>query len=148
MEWSTIGGESAVVGYNAGGAYFHNHRSAGYDTVGYDVSCAVDIGKAAFKRQTHMNTIHEPLAANPAIVAAAQTCQEMEEQDRQIFLSRHLTAIMDGAGPCPCTSTQANTDPSYTFDDVAGCYNGPEEKGESRLGEVTYFRVCCYAANG
>ena len=34
------------MGYNAGGTYFENHRSSGFDTVANDVSCVVELRRS------------------------------------------------------------------------------------------------------
>ncbi len=152
VEWSTIGSEPAVVGYNAAGDYFNNHRSSGYDTVNYDVACVLEVGNTT-KRAALMNTVHTPVAANPAIVQALQACSEYEIRDQQLFDNTQFQNILNNAGPCPCTASQAQKDGAFTRDTDATnptptCYHGPEKTGQSQLGDVQYNRVCCYTTSG
>ncbi len=148
LEWSTIGSESAVVGYNAGGDYFDNHRSSGYYTVGNDVACVIEAETASSRNQALTTTQTTTLGANQALVTSAQDCQKELDQDVQLIGDKYKQFSID-AGPCPCTSSQATKDAAYIKDTTSNCWAQKlQDGGTSALGKLQYTRQCCYDGSG
>ena len=151
IEWSTIGRQPAVVGYNAGGDFYENHRSSGFDTIGFDVSCVIQLGQT--KRQTEeTNTMEMEIQTNEQLLATIMECEEMLVFDKTIF--RHDVEIQQFADTiaCPPSLSQVQNDLQFRVDETAmgDCYiqtlmiNGttpfefPYEYGEQ----------CCYDQAG
>ena len=154
LEWSTTGNKPAVVGYNAGGTYFENHRSSGFDTVGNDVSCVVELRRS--KRQVGgmmPTTVGMDVDVDELLMQATEACRLDFETD-EANIPDPNTAFANPVQPCPCTLDQVTNDPQFITDtrfrpDQANCYiQESPVSGESLVGVISYGQQCCYDNSG
>ena len=144
LEWSTTGNRPAVVGYNAGGTYFENHRSSGFDTVANDVSCVVELTRS--KRDNHDTTIGIEFGAN----ATKNACLAHYFLDQMLIPQNAFRFALH----CPKTLDQVVIDPLFEIDtqfrDRENCYIQRFAVSESTFQNVniTYGQQCCYNISG
>ncbi len=154
LEWSATGNRPAVVGYNAGGTYFENHRSSGFDTVGNDVSCVVTLGSRSKRQDGGMrNTVDMEFDIDAALVEGTRRCRTHYTVDTQRIIDRFT--FEDPVLPCPCSLNQARNDPRFRedtqFGNAAGssCYTQREPiVGQTQIADITYGQQCCYDNQG
>ena len=139
------------MGYNAGGTYFENHRSSGFDTVGSDISCVTTLRRS--KRQApvdmNSNTVFTENDIDPALVESTTVCRRHYQQD--VANIRNNTFEANLVLPCPRQLGQAGNDPRFILDaqfrNAAGttCYiQRMPAAGVSETGPITYGQQCCY----
>ena len=141
------------MGYNAGGTYFENHRSSGFDTVGIDVSCVVELRRS--KRQAGgmmPNTVGMEFDIDAFIMQRTVTCRERFSVDEQFIPDPNVTFAAP-VEPCPCTLRQARKDPRFTTDTMfrpdSTCFNQTSAvSGFTPLMPITYGQQCCYNSSG
>ena len=138
------------MGYNAGGTYFENHRSSGFDTVGSDVSCVVELRRS--KRQANMMQTTEGVenGVDQNLMEEIGVCKTLADLDVQCNDSNTFS---DPVEPCPCTLNQARNDQRFTIDTLfrpnSICYNQTfAVSGTSALGPISYGQQCCYDNSG
>ena len=158
IEWSTIGREPAVVGYNAGGDFYENHRSSGFDTIGFDVSCVIQLGQT--KRQTkETNTMATEVGQNQQQVKKMTECQRDLMEDTSIFPDNEIEKFASMEA-CPCSLSHAQFDPRFQVDpvkinqnDVGNCYiqtllTTGTATPPFGIYEYEYGEQCCYNEAG
>ena len=138
------------MGYNAGGTYFENHRSSGFDTVANDVSCVIELGRS--KRQTggRMPTTNS-MEINIAEILMQSTfaCR----QNYKLDLMQLDNSFTDPVEPCPLHLNQAKNDPRFIVDTMfrpdSTCYIQKWEVSELKaFGLISYGQQCCYTSDG
>jgi len=137
------------VGYNAGGTYFENHRSSGFDTVANDVSCVVELSRS--KRQAggmmqttgKQNTIDMELKGNPM----RRDCRAHYYLDMLLIPIHAFRSALH----CPRTLDQVENDPLFEndtqFRDREKCYIqrfAVSEHSALQGVNITYGQQCCY----
>ena len=150
LEWSTTGNRPAVVGYNAGGSYFENHRSSGFDTVANDVSCVVELRRS--KRQTGgmmLNTDGMEIDIDEVLMQTTAACRNNYKSDAEQLNPMFPNPVE----PCPCNFNQARNDERFMMDTMlrpeGNCYiQRSEVSGTNAFGEISYGQQCCYDNNG
>ncbi len=148
IEWSAIGDEAAVVGVNAQGLYFENHRASGLDTVGDAVSCTDAESSSHAKRQADVEHLNQVPVGGP-LAEAIEQCNNLETFDEiEIPDTSELVAM---AQPCPCSLNQARTDKRFVpIADLPNCFmqallNAVQTLFQPRL---EYGQECCYDDSG
>ena len=153
LEWSATGNRPAVVGYNAGGTYFENHRSSGFDTVANDVSCVVELRRS--KRQTGgmmQATGSMEIDIDEVLMQSTAACREKYNID-DTLIPNPDDSFDDPVMPCPCNLMQARIDQRFMMDTMfrpdSTCYlQDSEVAGTNVQGPISYTQQCCYANNG
>ena len=139
------------MGYNAGGTYFENHRSSGFDTVANDVSCVVELTRS--KRQTGMVQTNGPnVEVEKRLEDKTALCRRNVRNDMNIITNLDVT-FADQVLPCPCTLNQARNDPRFNdntqFRAESICYiQSFAASGFSEFFPIKYGQHCCYDSNG
>ena len=138
------------MGYNAGGTYFENHRSSGFDTVANDVSCVVELRRSKRQAGGMMQTTGGIEIAIGEMLS--RDCRHSNAFDETLIHSLNNT-FRDPVLPCPCTLSQARNDPRFMMDAVfrpdSTCYlQRSVVNGTDVLWPISYTQQCCYANNG
>ena len=146
VQWSAVGSSSkiAVVGYNAAGAQYFNHRLSGYSSVGDALSCAVRLGKRR-KRQggDGAATIHID------IQTVIGRCLEMSEFDTSRYSLSEINKFVNKLDPCPCTRMQANADTArFRRQNNSQCFVSMKPiivtPDNHLTSQISLVRQCCY----
>ena len=141
------------MGYNAGGTYFENHRSSGFDTITNDVSCVVELTRS--KRQAGgmmPTTVSMDIDINEILMQSTADCRRQYGLDTT-FIPNPDNTFLDPVLACPCTLSQARNDPRFMMDAMfrpnSACYiQNTEVPGNNAVGPISYRQQCCYADNG
>ena len=143
------------MGYNAGGTYFENHRSSGFDTVANDVSCVVELRRS--KRQAGgmmPTTVGVDIDVDALLMQRTAACRDRFMADEQ-FIPNPNNTFAAPVQPCPCTFNQATNDPRFMIDTMfrphAKCYiqrSNSAVSGSSAIGRISYGQQCCYNNSG
>ena len=139
------------MGYNAGGTYFENHRSSGFDTVGNDVSCVVELRRS--KRQAGgmmLTTDSMEIDIDEILMQTTGACRRHYTLDTQLLPTN---AFPNPAQPCPHALSQARNDPRFKIDthfrDNSTCYiQRFAVSGHSIIESVGYGQQCCFDNTG
>lgn len=145
IEWSSIGEEHAVVGYNAQSDYVFNHPASGYISVGHAISC-LDSRK---KRQEEWrkSTISGMVESNENLMRASHLCMVAYDQDVDDISDEKLSdEIITEVEACPCTSQQASLDSRFQRQSSNGnCYTQIMPiRVPTPAREFTFVQQCCY----
>ena len=144
LEWSTTGNRPAVVGYNAGGTYFENHRSSGFDTVANDVSCVVEVSRSKRQAAGNQAMFHTKNRVG-AMLSSSQACRKRYNKEKSVKFS---DLFSEPAQACPQTLRQAIRDSRFKIDMEfrnaadATCYI--QRFSVSGLTGIKYGQQCCY----
>ena len=140
------------MGYNAGGTYFENHRSSGFDTVANDVSCVVELTRSKRQAGGMMQTTG---GIEIAIGGLNFACRQSYAFDEMLIRSLNNT-FRDPVLPCPCTLSQARNDPRFMMDAMfrpnrpdrpnSACYIQRSEVNGTN--GIRYTQQCCFAGDG
>ena len=141
------------MGYNAGGTYFENHRSSGFDTVANDVSCVVELRRSKRQAGGMMPTTDSmEIDIDEILRRTTEDCRERYNNDRLLIPNPDET-FRNPVMPCPCTLRQARRDQRFMMDTMfrpdSTCYlQRSVVNGSDVLGPISYTQQCCYANNG
>ena len=145
------------MGYNAGGTYFENHRSSGFDTVGSDVSCVIELRRSKRQVDDMMPNIMQTTKSMENgvvqnLIEEAGACQNHFADDCIAFPDLDV-AFSDAVEPCPCHLNQATNDERFTIDTLfrtdSTCYIQTfAVSGFSVFAPISYGQQCCYDNNG
>ena len=152
IEWSSIGTEAAVVGYNIHGDFFRNEIGSGLSSVGEVIACSVVIDGSRRRRRQLDPTVTSYLNMIPGSGNATEkqeTCARDLSNDAMLFTVEELDAqliLPNCSLTTPRSIDQFETDPLNS-----NCYlsltNGTVK--DSRSGFVyTFVQQCCYDTNG
>ena len=140
------------MGYNAGGTYFENHRSSGFDTVANDVSCVVVLSRSK-RRAGGMITEGGEIPRNEVLQQTNEKCRERYRDDIRGIDLDSLQVLP----PCPCTLDEAENDPGFEMDtqfrntENTTCYiqRFPEYEYHDvvHTSQFIYGQQCCYNTN-
>ena len=139
------------MGYNAGGTYFENHRSSGFDTVANDVSCVVELRRS--KPEADMTQTKDwDINVVETLKERTESCWRNFTQDRNLITKLDVT-FAEQVLPCPCTHNQAKNDPRFKIDtpirEGTKCFiQHFAASGYTAFFEIKYGRQCCYDNNG
>ena len=141
------------MGYNAGGTYFENHRSSGFDTVANDVSCVVELRRS--KRQAGgmmPNTDSMEIDIDEILMETTAACRRHYTLDTQVIPTN---GFPNRVLPCPSNLNQARNDPRFIRDEqfraTAICYlQRYPVSGNTILENLNtmYGQQCCYDRTG
>ena len=141
------------MGYNAGGTYFENHRSSGFDTVANDVSCVVELRRS--KRQAGgmmPNTDGTEIDIDEILMQTTGACRTHYTLDTQVIPTN---GFPNRVLPCPSFVSQAKNDPRFIrdeqFRDTAMCYLQRYPVSGNTILEnlkTVYGQQCCYDGSG
>ena len=141
------------MGYNAGGTYFENHRSSGFDTVANDVSCVVELRRS--KRQAGgmmPNTDSMEIDIDEILMETTAACRRHYTLDTQVIPTN---GFPNRVLPCPFALDQAKNDPRFIRDEqfraTAVCYlQRYPVSGNTILENLNtmYGQQCCYDRTG
>ena len=154
IQWSTIGTESAVVGYNAKGGYTHNVHGSSLSSIGELVSCTVS-AIVQSKRETAPAELTLKMASNPALKLAFDDCKNAVDDDETLFSIGGCipddcdpNQIISEVEPCPCTSQQAENDCRFTRDNLISlnkmCFIQKIPHFRQAIIRVEFVQQCCY----
>ena len=141
------------MGYNAGGTYFGNHRSSGFDTVANDVSCVVELTRSKRQAGGMMQTTgNMEIDAEGTLRQMIAACEGRYRSDKRLIPNLDDT-FHDAVEHCPCTLNQARNDPLFMMDTMfrpsSNCYiQILKVSGVSAGGPISYGQQCCYHMNG
>ena len=162
IQWSTIGTESAVVGYNAGGEYTYNVHGSSFSSIGELVSCTVSTN-AQSKRETSQSELTFQMSINFAIKVEHKKCNTSIYADEVLVNSGGCSCLdgfscLDGCNPnqtvpelepCPCTLQQADKDCRFTRDKFISpnkmCFiQKIPHTCQEYYTRVAFVQQCCY----
>ena len=144
IQWSSIGSEAPVVGYNAQADYFFNHPASGYDSIGEAVSCP---SSSKFMQQSGQpNTEGDEVGSNPSLQAASVECVAFYDLDVMDIMDDILQEIIQEVEACPSCSTQARQDSRFQRQPgTTNCYTQVAPVTHSRLPRpFTFVQQFCY----
>ena len=144
INWSTIGGESAVVGHNAHKKKFSNHPSSGYSSIGEAVSCTF----ATAEESPQMTvTSSGEVEVDPATEQAILECSLYEQTVKNEITPAVLeTEILPNVLVCPPTVKQADLDENFHGDpNNANCRL---QASPFEYKQYSIVQQCCYDASG
>lgn len=135
------------MGYNAGGTYFENHRSSGFDTVGSDISCVTVLRRS--KRQMGIDrTEGMEIDIDAVLMQSTEQCRTRYQDDINIIADNLVANLVL---PCPCTKLQVANDPRFVPDtnfrnaEGTSCYiQRLPVDGFSAIDMITYGQQCCF----
>ena len=147
-----------MVGYNAGGDFYLNHRSSGFDTIGFDVSCVIQLGQT--KRQTEeTNTMGTEMEVDQEQLDRQMACNTYLKDDRLLFSDDKIREFASMV-TCPCSRSHAQLDPRFRVDPneinpnaTRNCYiqtlltTGIVNASYGKV-EYEYGEQCCYNGAG
>ena len=142
-----------MVGYNAGGDFYLNHRSSGFDTIGFDVSCVIQLGQT--KRETEQtNTMGTEMEADPEQLERQRACNNFLKEDCLFFSDDEIREFASMV-TCPCSRSHAQLDPRFQVDQNAmgNCFiqtlltTGIAATPFANT-EYEYGEQCCYNEDG
>ena len=147
-----------MVGYNAGGDFYQNHRSSGFDTIGFDVSCVIQLGQT--KRQTEeTNTMAMEMEVDQEQLDRQMACNTFLDQDRLFFSDDEIREFASMV-TCPCSQSHAQLDHRFQVDPIklnqnamGNCYiqilltTGTATPGFGDV-DYEYREQCCYNEAG
>ena len=138
------------MGYNAGGTYFENHRSSGFDTVANDVSCVVELRRSKRQVGGMMQTTGGIEIAIGEILRETIPICRMSYAVDEMFIPSLNNTFRDPVLPCPCTLSQARNDPRFMMDAMfrpnRPCYI--QRSVVNGTNGIKYTQQCCYAGDG
>ena len=148
------------MGYNAGGTYFENHRYSGFDTVGNDVSCVIELRRSKRQAGGMMPTTANMMQTTESmengvtetLIEEIGACQNHFDNDGLAFPDLEV-AFSDAVEPCPCHLNQATNDQRFTIDTLfrtdSTCYIQTfAVSGSSLFAPISYGQQCCYDNSG
>ena len=143
------------MGYNAGGTYFENHRSSGYDTVANDVSCVVELTRSKRQAGGMMPTTDSiDIGINAILMQKVVACREQQILDARLI---PINAFSNPVLPCPTFVSQVRNDPRFVKDEqfrntaTSICYlQRYPVSGHTAFEsvEIIYGQQCCYNGAG
>ena len=141
------------MGYNAGGTFFENHRSSGFDTVANDVSCVVELRRSKRQAGGMMPTsVGMEIGVDTVLMQSTRACREYYTRDIQLIPTN---AFSNSVLPCPCTLNQATNDERFKIDSKFrittrnSCYlQRFAVSGTSIFSKIMYGQQCCCDSNG
>ena len=101
MQWSTSGNAAAVVGFNAGGIFYHNHPLSGTKLIREAVECSMNNITNIFL------TLPTTLGAH---IVVPRQCLRKYYEDVYILSGTDINDFAERLEPCPCTLRQAILD--------------------------------------
>ena len=136
------------MGYNAGGTYFGNHRSSGFDTVANDVACVVELTRSKRQAVNMMPTTGVmEFRTNEMIMQRTAPCRKHYDRDRDVIQDDTFSMRVE---TCPCNLNQARNDPWFIADIMfrpnSTCYIQRSAVSVTSLlgGSISYGQQCCY----
>ena len=145
IEWSSIGDEAAVVGYNAQSDYFFNHPASGFSSIGDAVSCTSPRNKRQEKLSVF--TIGKRVQVNKELVRDSVKCMAFYTVDTEDISEEQLNnEIIPNVEPCPCNSRQASQDKRFQPQpSKENCYTQIVPlKVRTNAQVYTFVQQCCY----
>lgn len=146
MEWSGLGSETAIVGFNSNADYFDNHPLNGLPDIHQLISCsgATNQRNGGEANQLPIGTTIE----QTRIIA----CMAIANADDAAIADISTFPGLDQLPGCPSTKVQLTISTEYQqFPEQTGdCYrsnsviNGMGSDGSP----FEFSTVCCYASNG
>ena len=157
IQWSGQGFETAVVGYDSRGDYFHNHPANGFHDIGQIVSCTQPQGEQRKRRNDPGNggTVGQ-MPANPTMQEAIKECRSQAQNSPDVNTIRdrngNIVDIVDMLPPCPRTRTEVAGSVMFRlFPDGNGdCFQSrinfqPDPLANPNVvGNYRFVSVCCY----
>ena len=169
IQWSGLGFETAIVGYNSKANYFGNHPANGFEDIGQIVSCTRQVNSGRKKRNAGStgNGITEcVMPVDADLLIARQRCKEVADADdrnipdiNSIFdMTGNRIRVVDQVPMCPYSRSLALLSVGFqAFPELDGnCFQSvatfkPDIRANIRLGlqrVYTFASVCCYNALG
>ena len=146
MEWSGLGTETAIIGFNSNGDYYDNHPSNGLVNIHETVSCS---GQTNERNRGVAGLL--PIGVNIEQVFIT-SCITLANADDAVIANISTFPGLDQLPGCPSTkailtiSTEFQEFPQQSGD----CHrsnvvvNGTGSSGTS----TEFITVCCYASSG
>ena len=139
IQWSRSGSNAAVIGFSAGGVYYHNHPLSGSTFIREAVRCSG-------RNVTNM-FFTLPTAPNARDIVHRQRCLRKYHEDRHFLRGTDISSLARLLESCPCTLLQAILDlgryirQSDTFCFVSSRPVSYDIPGSRRI-QLT--QQCCY----
>ena len=164
IQWSGLGFETAIFGYNSHGDYFSNHPANGFADIGEIVSCTRQIipARRRKKRQNAMvdGALANLIPANPQVRMNVARCNGIADFDDVNIPDIENIVLLDGRMEDPlsqvphCPPTRAQIDISTLFESFpekpGDCFrsrNVYEPEGQDLQRLYVFVSVCCYDSN-
>lgn len=159
LEWSGLGSETAIVGFNSNAEYFDNHPANGLGNISRIVACGIqeeiqmtDSGDGSD------GTLSGPLPANVTLQEAKMRCMVIALSDDTSFIDINALRDVNDSDvsqlpKCPPTrlqldiSTEFQPFPAQTED----CYRSNDifrPFGGNLTRQFDFVSVCCYGTSG
>ena len=158
MEWSGQGLETAIVGYNSNGDYYHNNLANGLPDIAQIISCVIPEGGRRRRQIGQNGGQASRLYSNLAMTGSLETCIAIAYADDNMSFM-NFTQLMqrnrrdfDRLPKCPLTKTRLDKSGIFgIFDPQPGdchrsCVMTTNTSGDD--GRISFVTVCCYDDNG
>ena len=139
MEWSRSGSNAAVIGFSAGGQYYHNHPLSGTTYIRDAVRCSG-------RNVTNM-LFTLPTTPNARDLIHRQRCLRKYHEDRRFLQGVDIDSLARWLEPCPCTLLQAILDfGRYIRQSNTVCFlsNRPMRYLVPAGRHIQFTQQCCY----
>ncbi len=141
MQWSRSGSNAAVIGFSAGGNYYHNHPLSGTTFIREAVT-----GRCSGRNVTNM-FFTLPTTPNAHDLIHRQRCLRKYHEDRRFLQGIDIQSLARQLEPCPCTLLQAILDfGRYIRQSDSFCFvsNNPIRYSIPAGQHIQLTQQCCY----
>ena len=151
IEWSGLGTETAIVGFNSNGDFFDNHPANGLSDIGELIAC--NTGPEGVNRtyQENGGEVNE-LSFNLDLAISKAACIDVANRDDEAF--ENIDDVISLGDLPECEQLRARLELGAAFQEfpqqAGNCYRSSNVvNAVGNNGEILEFvSVCCYDNNG
>ena len=158
IQWSGLGDETAIIGYNSNAQYYSNHPANGLIDIGQIVSCSRQplIPGKRNKRQTGIAGLSDSIDANELLMLCCNISEIDSIAAPDIYNLRDARGNNISSLPvCPITRDQIGLS-SHIFDPFPlqdeNCFRSNDDNTFAPLNTTNktyiFVSVCCYTDDG
>lgn len=160
IQWSGLGFETAIVGYNSNGDYFSNHPANGFPEIGEIVSCTRRIVfRRRRKRQQIENdgSLVNEMPANEEIQMNINICLNLDLPEINMIRDGNgdIVNLLNVLPRCPRLQNEVNRRTEFVvFEEGNDCFRSTPsftpnfERNPQFVETVEFVSVCCYDNSG